>query len=388
MDLQPLPSEPSAPPLPEQAAAIAPAPGVRRFRIPWRALTMVGALLVIWIVFSITTDGTFLKPRNLSLLVRQMAVTSILAIGMVLVIVAGQIDLSVGALAGLLGAVSAMAFTNRGWPLSASFVLVLILGAVLGCVQGSLVAWLRIPPFIVTLGGMLVFQGALLGVTGGVSTSPPHAFLYVGQAYVPTLLGWIGAGLVAVAFLARAFRSRGALPWQWIGFAGLAVGFTAVMNAYEGIPVPVLLVLVLAAFFSGVSHHTRFGRHLYAIGGNREAAFYSGIDIERHIVGVFTLMGLMAGAAGIVLTARVGSATSDAGRMMELDAIAAAVIGGTSLLGGVGTVWGALLGALVMASLDNGMSLMNTESFWQPVIKGAILVAAVAVDMAGRRGRA
>lgn len=388
MDLQPLPSEPSAPPLPEQVAATAAAPAAPRFRIPWRALTMVGALLVIWIVFSITTDGTFLRPRNLSLLVRQMAVTSILAIGMVLVIVAGQIDLSVGALAGLLGAVSAMAFTNRGWPLSASFLLVLVLGAVLGCAQGSLVAWLRIPPFIVTLGGMLVFQGALLGVTGGVSTSPPRSYLYVGQSYVPTLLGWIGAGLVAAAFLARAARSRGASPWKWIGFAGLAVGFTAVMNAYEGIPVPVLLVLLLAAFFSGVSHHTRFGRHLYAIGGNREAAFYSGIDIERHIVGVFTLMGLMAGAAGIVLTARVGSATSDAGRMMELDAIAAAVIGGTSLLGGVGTVWGALLGALVMASLDNGMSLMNTESFWQPVIKGAILVAAVAVDMAGRRGRA
>ena len=359
-----------------------------RFRIPWRALTMVGALLVIWIVFSLMTEGTFLKPRNLSLLVRQMAVTSILAIGMVLVIVAGQIDLSVGALAGLLGAISAMAFTNRDWPLSASFAVVLVLGAILGCLQGSLVAWLRIPPFIVTLGGMLIFQGALLGVTGGVSTSPPRSYLYVGQAYVPKMMGWIGAGLVAAAFLFKAVRSRGAAPWKWIGFGALAAAFTAVMNAYEGIPVPVLLVVLLAAFFSGVSHHTRFGRHLYAIGGNREAAFYSGIDIERHIVGVFTLMGLMCGAAGIVLTARVGSATSDAGRMMELDAIAAAVIGGTSLLGGQGTVWGALLGALVMASLDNGMSLMNTESFWQPVIKGAILVAAVAVDMAGRRGRA
>ena len=157
------------------------------------------------------------------------------------------------------------------------------------------------------------------------------------------------------------------------------------MNAYEGIPVPVLLVLVLAAFFAGAARHTRFGRHLYAIGGNREAAFYSGIAIERHIVGVFTVMGLLSAVAGIVLTARVGSATSDAGRMMELDAIAAAVIGGTSLLGGQGTVWGALLGALVMASLDNGMSLLNTESFWQPIIKGGILVAAVAVDMVGRR---
>jgi D-xylose transport system permease protein len=157
------------------------------------------------------------------------------------------------------------------------------------------------------------------------------------------------------------------------------------MNAYEGIPLPVLLVLVLAAAFSVMADHTPFGRRLYAIGGNREAAFYSGIDISRHLVGVFTLMGLMAGVAGVVLTARVGAATADAGRMMELDAIAAAVIGGTSLLGGQGTVWGALLGALVMASLDNGMSLMNTEAFWQPIIKGLILVTAVGADLAARR---
>src|SRR5206468_497952 len=161
--------------------------------------------------------------------------------------------------------------------------------------------------------------------------------------------------------------------WRWFGLAVLALGFTALMNAYEGIPVPVLLVLILASALSLVAQRTPFGRHLYAIGGNREAAFYSGIPIERRIIGVFTLMGLLCGVAGVVLTARVGAATSDAGRMMELDAIAAAVIGGTSLLGGQGTVWGALLGALVMASLDNGMSLMNTEAYWQPILKGAIL---------------
>jgi D-xylose transport system permease protein len=368
------------PPSPVKVAALP------RPRIPWRALTMVGALLVIWIVFSVTTEGTFLMPRNLSLLARQMSVTSILAIGMVLVIVAGQIDLSVGALAGLMGALSAMAYTNRDWPLAAAFLLVAVLGAALGAVQGSLVAWLKIPPFIVTLGGMLVFQGALLGTTGGISTTPPRPYVYIGQRYVPAMLGWVLAGVVAAWLLYRAVRATSGLArLRWAGFAVIAIAATAVMNAYEGIPVPVMLVLALAAFFSGVSHHTRFGRHLYAIGGNREAAFYSGIAIERHIVGVFTVMGLLAAVAGVVLTARVGSATSDAGRMMELDAIAAAVIGGTSLLGGQGTVWGALLGALVMASLDNGMSLMNTESFWQPIIKGGILVAAVAVDMIGRR---
>jgi D-xylose transport system permease protein len=354
-------------------------------RIDWRALTMVGALLVIWVVFSFTTEGTFLTPRNLSLLARQMSVTSILAVGMVLVIVAGQIDLSVGALAGLLGAVAALAYTSHGWPLFAAFVLALALGALLGLVQGTLVAFLRIPPFIVTLGGMLLFQGALLGFTGGVSVTPPRAFLFVGQSYVPKLLGWAFAAVVALALLALAARSHGAPRWRYAFFALLALVFTTVMNAYEGVPLPVMLVLALASLLTLVALHTPFGRYLYAIGGNRDAAFYSGISIERHIVGVFGLMGLLCGVAGIVLTARVGSASADAGRMMELDAIAAAVIGGTSLLGGQGTVWGALLGGLVMASLDNGMSLMNTEAFWQPVIKGLILVAAVAVDMAGRR---
>ncbi len=358
-----------------------------RFSIPWRALSMVGSLAVIWVVFSITTEGTFLIPRNLSLLARQMSVTSILAIGMVLVIVAGQIDLSVGAMAGLLGAIAAMTFVKSQWPIWASFLIAIAVGAVLGFAQGNLVARLRIPPFIVTLGGMLLFQGTLLGVTGGISISPNRTFTFVGQTYVPSWAGWTAAGMLAAGFLFRAIRSPGTERFSWLGLAALSVGFTALMNAYEGIPVPVLLVLVLAALFSVFAGHTPFGRYLYAIGGNREAAFYSGISIEKHIIGVFTLMGAMAGVAGIVLTARVGSATADAGRMMELDAIAAAVIGGTSLLGGQGTVWGALLGAMVMASLDNGMSLMNTESFWQPIIKGTILVFAVGVDMASRKSR-
>jgi D-xylose transport system permease protein len=355
--------------------------------VPWRSLLMVGALVVIWVVFSMTTDGTFLRPRNLSLLARQTSVTAILAVGMVLVIVAGQIDLSVGALAGLMGGLAAISYMQRQWPLGVAFVAVLVFGAILGAAQGSLVAFLKIPPFIVTLGGMLLFQGALLGITGGITVSPSRPFLYVGQAYVPAWLGWLVAGLMAAVFLADGVRAGGRRLWTRAGLAALALGFTAVMNAYEGIPVPVFLLLALAGLFSGVAHHTRFGRHLYAIGGNREAAFYSGISIEKHIVGVFTVMGVLSAVAGIVLTARVGAATSDAGRIMELDAIAAAVIGGTSLLGGQGTVWGALLGALVMASLDNGMSLMNTEAFWQPIIKGSILVAAVAVDMLGRRTR-
>jgi len=356
-----------------------------RSHIPWRALTMVGALAVIWIAFALATDGTFLLPRNLALLARQMSVTSLLAIGMVLVIVAGHIDLSVGAMAGFLGALSALVVVNLQAPLVVGFALALAAGGALGFLQGTLVARLRIPSFIVTLGGMLVFQGALLGTTRGVSISPPPAFLVVGQAYVPPVVGWILAASALVFLGLRAAGARGGDRWRPLIAMVLLLGFVAVMNAYEGIPLPVLLLLALAAALSVLAHHTPFGRHLYAIGGNRDAAYYSGIDIDRHVIGVFTLMGLLTAVAGIVLAARVGSATSDAGRMMELDAIAAAVIGGTSLLGGVGTIRGALLGALVMASLDNGMSLMNTEAFWQPILKGAILVAAVAADLAGRR---
>ena len=359
----------------------------KRIQIPWRALTMVGALLLIWAIFSITTGGIFLHPRNLSLLMRQMSVTSILAIGMVLVIVAGQIDLSVGAMTGFLGAVSAVLFVTHGWPLWATFLATILLGALLGHIQGHLVTWFNIPPFIVTLGGMLIFQGALLGLTGGVAVSPTPDYLYVGQAFVPAWLGWVIFALAAIFFGFKALRAKGPSRWSWAGLTTLIGVFVAVMNAYEGVPVPVVLMILFAALFSLLAQQTPFGRHLYAIGGNREAAFYSGININRHIILVFTLMGSMVGVAGIVLTARVGAATSDAGHMMELDAIAAAVIGGTSLMGGRGTVWGAILGGLVMASLDNGMSLMNTEAFWQPIIKGSILVIAVALDMMGRKGK-
>jgi D-xylose transport system permease protein len=359
----------------------------RRARLEtWRAFTLAGALAAIWAVFLTLTGGTFATPRNLALLARQMSVTSLVAIGMVLVIVTGEIDLSVGALSGLLGGLAAIASVQAGWPLVLAFPAAIALGAVLGAAQGTFVAWLRVPSFIVTLGGMLVFQGALLGVTRGISVSPSPAFIFIGQAYLPKAAGWalaaaLGAALVARAARQRDFRAKG------IALAAATLLFAAVMNAYEGIPLPVLLLLLLAAALSVAANHTPFGRRLYAIGGNREAALYSGVRIERHVAGVFVLMGALCGIAGIVLTARVGSATSDAGRLMELDAIAAAVMGGTSLLGGRGTVWGALLGALVMASLDNGMSLLNTEPYWQPILKGAILVAAVAADVAGRKGR-
>ena len=350
-----------------------------------QTIGMLAALALVALVFGVATEGTFFSPRNLSLLSRQMAVTGIAACGMVLLIVAGQIDLSIGAMAGLCGAVAAMLCVNAGAPVALAVVAALLLGAVLGIAQGSLVAGLRIPPFIVTLGGMLVFQGALLGLTKGVAISPPAGFLAIGQLYLSPRSTWaLGAvlGLLSAALLWR----KGAKASAGVMLA-LALGLSALYSAYEGLPLPVLLMLAVCAACWVLAVQTPFGRHLYAIGGNRDAAFYAGIPIEARLIAGFGLMGLCAALAGVVLTARVGAATSEAGRMLELDAIAAAVIGGTSLLGGRGSVWGALLGAAIMASLDNGMSLLNTEAFWQPIIKGAVLVSAVGADLFWRSRR-
>ena len=348
-------------------------------KIQKQTLGMLLALLAIMILFSILTDGVFYSPRNLSLLARQMSVTGILASAMVLMIVAGQIDLSVGAAAGLCGAVATILTIKLGLPVPLAFILVLVLGALLGGFQGYVVAFFGVPAFIVTLGGMLVLQGALLGLTKGVSLIPPPAFLAIGQDFVSPSLGWALGGAWAVYGLWRARKPGERLRWLALAAGPLAV--LAVFNAYQGLPLPVLWMLISCFGFWLLAAHTPFGRHLYALGGNREAAFYAGIPIHPRLIAVFTLMGVTAAAAGLVLTARVGAASSDAGRMLELDAIAASVIGGASLMGGRGNVWGALLGACVMASLDNGLSLMNTEAFWQPVIKGSILVIAVSVDM-------
>jgi D-xylose transport system permease protein len=302
--------------------------------------------------------------------------------GIVLVIVSGQIDLSIGSMAGLCGAVAAIGCTHVGLGVAPAIALAVWLGAILGLCQGTIVARFGVPPFIVTLGGMLIFQGILLGLTKGVAIVPPDGFLRIGQEFLSKPATWaLGAAGTALC-LWQARRGKGVGIW---GFAAVAsLGVAALFNAYQGLPLPVLLMLMLAASFWVLAEHTAFGRQLYAIGGNRDAAFYAGVPITRRIITIFTVMGAVSALAGVVLTARVGAASSDAGKMLELDAIAAAVIGGTSLFGGRGSVWGAILGATVMATLDNGMSLLNTEAFWQPIIKGTILVGAVTADLRWR----
>jgi D-xylose transport system permease protein len=366
-----------------------------------RAFTLVFALVAVWIIFSVLTDGVFLEPRNVSNLIRQTAVTGILSIGMVMVIITGQIDLSVGSLVGLTGMTAVLVQVSFHFGLAASLATALITGLLVGAFQGWLAAYAGIPSFIVTLGGLLAWRGATKGISGG-NTYPVEVrtFKAVGQAYLSPTAGYV---LMAVALAAIAGsvirrnvnrRRHGLETWTPAGVAArilvpslFTVVFVVTLNRYAGVPLPVLIMVAVAFAGFVVTQHMRFGRYLYAIGGNPDAAKLSGINLPLQGVIAFAILGLLSGIAGIIYTACVGSAGPDAGTLLELDAIAACVIGGASLMGGRGTVLGACLGALFMASLDNGMSLKNVSDYIQDIVKGGILVGAVGLDVLGRKTR-
>jgi len=367
----------------------------------WRTLTMVFALIAIWIIFQYATDGAFLQPRNLSNLFRQMTVTGVLAMGMVLIIVAGHIDLSVGSVVCFLGVALAM-LMQKGVSPEMALLATVFIGLVISLIQGWLTAYQKVPAFIVTLAGMMVFRGLSMGVTAGVTIPLDDSWIKsFGSAYVPAAYGWGIAGVAVATFAwSRVRRRLSALRhhvaggssdvgmWAAIlGGAALVGGFTATMNAYEGIPAPVLLMLALMVVFNFISTKTVFGRHVYAVGGSVEAAHLSGVNVRKVVLGNFLLMGVLTAVSAMILTARVESAQPDAGQLLELDAVASCVIGGTSLMGGKGTIAGALLGALVMESLNNGMSLANMEAFWQYVVKGLVLVVAVWLDVSSQKAR-
>lgn len=345
------------------------------------------------------TDGIFLKPRNLSNLMTQMSVTGVLAVGMLMVIVSGNIDLSVGSVLGLAGGVTAYCLTVLELGLVPALILAVVVGLAIGVFHGALTAYVNIPAFIVTLGGLLAWRGATKWLLGG-NTIPvaEESFKEIGQSNLSLTTGWIIAATAVLFVLFAAYRKANASKEYGLGEAnygpafigaivpvGAVVAFIWVMNSYQGVPIPVLILVIVALAGVFLTNSTVFGRYLYAIGGNKDAARLSGINDKRNILKVYALLGALTGIAALIFTARVGSATPDAGTLKELDAIAACVIGGASLVGGRGTVFGACLGALIMASLDNGMSLMNVRDFMQDIIKGAILVAAVGLDMAGRK---
>ncbi|HEY6190546.1 MAG TPA: sugar ABC transporter permease [Pyrinomonadaceae bacterium] len=367
-----------------------------------RSYTMVFALVGVWLLFTWATDGIFLEARNFSNLMRQTAVTGVLAVGMLMVIVTGQIDLSVGSIVGLTGGISAIAMTSLGWGLVPSLAAAICAGLIIGALHGGLVAYANVPSFIVTLGGLLVWRGVIKGITHGITIPVSlDSFKAIGQSYVARSVGLLIAGLAiaAICWLTiRRVRARTqyglAAPHSLetalrvLGPSLVVLGFTLALNSYAGVPIPVIILLAIALTGAFLAQNTTFGRYLYAIGGNADAARLSGISLRRHILMVFCLMGVLAGVAGVIYTARVGSGSPDAGVLLELDAIAACVIGGASLMGGRGTIFGACLGAVFMASLDNGMSLKNVPDFTQDIVKGSILVAAVGLDMLGRRKNA
>ncbi len=380
---------------------------VQAFRRNIQTYTILIALVLIWVVFAIATDGGYVSPQNVSNLFRQMSVTSLMAAGMVLVIVTGGIDLSVGRLAGFVSVVVAYFQANR-WntvfpdqPAVAallSVIIGLLVGTGWGVMQGYIVAYLRVTAFIVTLGSYFILQGLVLLQTEG-KTIPANqpVFSQIGQGYLPDQLGWILTAIIIGFMILLMFRGR--RNKQKYGFelpsltadvlkttfyAALIVIYVAIVNSYKvapGIPYPVLLLAIVAAVMTYVSDNTRFGRYAYAIGGNREAARLSGINIRREIFLIFVLMGFLSGIAGIVLASYVGYGTIAAGAGYELDVIAAAILGGTSTLGGVGTIPGAMIGGLIMASLTTGLQMLNAPAASTYVIKGAVLVLAVVADM-------
>ncbi len=364
-----------------------------------RAYVMIFVLGMIWLYFHWATGSIFLTSINLSNLMTQMSVTAILAVGMLMIIVSGNIDLSVGSVLGFSGALAAFSLTNLEYSLPVSILLAIGVGVLVGLFHGALTAYLNIPAFIVTLGGLLAWRGATKWLLGG-NTIPisDDTFKMIGQGNLPVIIGWVLAAAAIAFVLFSAYRRAASVKQYGLGEANYAgemiktilpiagiIGFIWVMNAYRGVPIPVLILLGVALLGAFLTTSTTFGRYLYAIGGNADAARLSGINNRRNILKVYGFLGALTGIAALIFTGRLGSASPDAGTLKELDAIAACVIGGASLMGGRGTIFGACLGALIMASLDNGMSLLNVKDYMQDIIKGSILVAAVGLDMMGRK---
>ncbi|HSG86530.1 MAG TPA: sugar ABC transporter permease [Candidatus Limnocylindrales bacterium] len=423
----PSPDAPSAAPSPP---ARSPRALLGSLEIDTRLLGMIGALVVIWVVFHIWSNGNFITPRNLWNLSVQSASIAIMATGMVLVIVSRNIDLSVGSMLGLLGYVMAMAQavwipTTLGLGFDQPYTWIITLGIgvglglLLGGLQGFLVAYGGVPSFIVTLGGLLIWRGLIFRFQQGQTIAPlDEIFRLLGggpQGSLGDIGSWILGILICVGIIYtlvsnRRKRRRYEFPVRpmWaeilVGAIGCLVVLGAVWtaNAYlwpealaqqagfdtppaTGIAYPVLIMLGVALFMTYMATRRRFGRYVYAIGGNPEAAELGGINVRRTIMGTFALMGVLVAISAAIQTARLNAAVTNLGVTNELDVISAAVIGGTSFAGGIGTIPGAILGAVVMQSLRSGMLLLNVDSPTQDVVVGVVLVAAVGFDSWLRR---
>jgi len=374
----------------------------RLFTSNIRQYGMFIALALIMIFFQIITDGTLLKPLNITNLVLQNSYILILAIGMLLVIITGHIDLSVGSVAAFVGAVSAILMVNYNIHYGVAIVLSLLIGAAVGAWQGFWIAYVKIPAFIVTLAGMLLFRGLTMLVLDGKSVAPfPDGFRAISTGFLPDFTSGsthmltiiVGVGL-SLLFVVMEWRKRmidqryqlEVLPLaMFIAKQVLIVAiinyFMIILASYKGLPNIFILLFVLIAIYTFTMRRTVMGRHIYALGGNEKAARLSGVKTKKMTFWVFVNMGVMAALAGLVFAARLNAATPKAGVNFELDAIAAAFIGGASATGGVGTVIGAIVGGLVMGVMNNGMSLVGLGIDYQQGIKGLVLLLAVAFDI-------
>ncbi|MCG3418101.1 multiple monosaccharide ABC transporter permease [Oceanobacillus jordanicus] len=365
---------------------------------------MIIALIGIALLFQILTDGILLTPLNVTNIIMQNSYIIVLAIGMMLIIITGEIDLSVGSVAAFVGAVAGVLMVTMDFPVFAGILICLAIGAIIGAWQGFWVAYVNIPSFIVTLAGMLIFRGLTLVVLQGQTIAPfPDGFRGLSSAFVPDVFGGegeiqlftvvVGIVLSVVYILSELKIRRTDLKYDFktISFPLFIVKlvlftivinlFTYVLAQYEGIPYVLIVLFVLIIGYTFVMNKTVIGRHIYAVGGNANAAQLSGIKTKKMKFWVFVNMGVLAALCGMIFAGRLNAATPQAGNLFELDAIAAAVIGGASFTGGVGTVFGAVIGALVMGVLNNGMSLMGIGIDWQQAIKGLVLLAAVAFDV-------
>jgi D-xylose transport system permease protein len=378
--------------------------GLRRIREgELGPLPVILGLVVIAIYFGSQTSWVFLNARNMSYLVLQIAAIGSVATGIVLVLLLGEIDLSVGSIAGLTSAILGVLVVYHNWPWWLAIIAMLAFGAGIGAFQGMWFAFFGVPAFVVTLAGYLAWQGVqlrVLGSSGTVNVFEPHIDNIAGT-YLPKPWGWaLGVG-VAVGFTAanlfKQIRRRRAglasqplivlLLWTAI-ITAISLGAVGYLNSYIGVPTAGVVMLGLIIFFVWLTTHTKFGRYIYAVGGNIEAARRAGINVAAIRIWVFTISGMMAAVGGLIFTARLTAAsTQTGGGTFLLEAIAAAVIGGTSLFGGRGTVWAALLGALVIGSVSNGLDLMSQPPEIKYMVEGAILLLAVTVDALSRRGR-
>ncbi len=365
------------------------------------------AFVAIIGLFAILTDGVSLSPINITNIVLQYSYILVLAIGMVIVIIAGHIDLSVGSVVALTGAISAVLVIQRGYPWWAGVVVALLVGVAVGAWQGFWVAYVGIPAFIVTLAGMLLFRGLTLQVLDNISLSPfPSEYQFIASGFLNGLLGGQGydaftllIGAIAVAGYAfSGFRTRMArITYQQpvesfplfvtrVVLVGAVIMYFAWQLAHaRGLPVVLIILAVLILVYGLVTKRTIFGRQIYAIGGNLSAATLSGVKVKAVNFWIFVNMGFLAGVAGVMFSSRSNGAQPAAGNMFELDAIAAAFIGGAAVTGGVGTVVGAVVGGLIMAVMSNGMQLMGIDQSIQSVVKGLVLLLAVAFDVYNKR---